>query len=264
MKTRRLLFGVIGFALVAGLATSAWFSREQLSRWLTAQAAPAAKADERPAPIQEAKMLKLSPQARKNLGLVAKAAKPQTYWRTIQVPGAIIDRPGRSDRGVTAPAVGAVVQVHAFPGDTVRPGDRLFTLRLFSEYLQNTQSELFKATRETELLKEQRVLLAKAAKSGAVAESKLIELDNQLRRQSAAIQAYRQDLLTRGLKAEQIDEVTEGNFVSTIEVVSPPVGQPGTTGPSPSRSSREVSVPSWEPIAVLVVPGPADRPGGGD
>ncbi len=237
MKTRRLLFGVIGFALVAGLATSAWFSREQLSRWLTVQAAPAAKADERPAPIQEAKMLKLSPQARKNLGLVAKAAKPQTYWRTIQVPGAIIDRPGRSDRGVTAPAVGAVVQVHAFPGDTVRPGDRLFTLRLFSEYLQNTQSELFKATRETELLKEQRVLLAKAAKSGAVAESKLIELDNQLRRQSAAIQAYRQDLLTRGLKAEQIDEVTEGNFVSTIEVVSPPVGQPGTTGPSPSRSS---------------------------
>ncbi len=237
MKTRRLLFGVIGFALVAGLATSAWFSREQLSRWLTAQAAPAAKADERPTPIQEAKMLKLSPQARKNLGLVAKAAKPQTYWRTIQVPGAIIDRPGRSDRGVTAPAVGAVVQVHAFPGDTVRPGDRLFTLRLFSEYLQNTQSELFKATRETELLKEQRVLLAKAAKSGAVAESKLIELDNQLRRQSAAIQAYRQDLLTRGLKVEQIDEVTEGNFVSTIEVVSPPVGQPGTTGPSPSRSS---------------------------
>ncbi len=221
MKTRQVLVGVTGFVVVAGLATAAWFSRDQLSRWLTARA-PAAKADERPAPVAEAKVLKLSPQARKNLGLVAKAAKPQTYWRTIQVPGAIIDRPGRSDRGVTAPAVGAVVQVHAFPGDTVGPGDRLFTLRLFSEYLQNTQSELFKATRETELLKEQRVLLAKAAKSGAVAETKVIELDNQLRRQSAAIQAYRQDLLTRGLKAEQIDEVTEGNFISTIEVVAPP------------------------------------------
>lgn len=222
MKIRRLLFGVIGFALVAGLATVAWFSRDQLSRWVTARAAPAATTEKPAAPIQEAKVLKLSPQARKNLGLVAKATKPQTYWRTIQVPGSIIDRPGHSDRGVTSPAVGAVVQIHAFPGDTVKPGDPLFTLRLFSEYLQNTQSELFKATRETELLKEQRVLLAKAAKSGAVAETKVIELDNQLRRQSASIQAYRQDLLTRGLKPEQIDEVTEGNFVSTIEVVAPP------------------------------------------
>ena len=221
MKTRRLFLGVIGFALVAGLATAAWFSRDQLSRRLTARA-PAAKTDERPAPVAEAKVLKLSPQARKNLALVAKAAKPQTYWRTIQVPGQIIDRPGRSDRGVTSPAVGAVVQVHAFPGDTVKPGDQLFTLRLFSEYLQNTQSELFKSTRETQLVKEQRVRLADAAKSGAIPEARIIELDNQLRRQSAAIQAYRQDLLTRGLKPEQIDEVTEGKFVSTIEVVAPP------------------------------------------
>ncbi len=222
MKTQRVLLSVTGLVVVGGLATAAWFSRDQLHRWLTPRA-PVATTEKPAAPIAEAKVLKLSPQARKNLGLVAKAAKPQTYWRTIQVPGAIVDRPGRSDRGVTAPAVGAVVQVHAFPGDTVKPGDRLFTLRLFSEYLQNTQSELFKATRETELLNEQRVLLAKAAKSGAVAESKLIELDNQLRRQSAAIQAYRQDLLTRGFKLEQIDEVTEGVFVSTIDVFAPPL-----------------------------------------
>ena len=163
MKTRRLFLGVAGFTLVVGLATVGWFSRDQLGRWLKA-GVPVAAIEKPAAPIAEAKVLKLSPQARKNLGLVAKAAKPQTYWRTIQVPGAIVDRPGRSDRGVTAPAVGAVVQVHAFPGDTVKPGDRLFTLRLFSEYLQNTQSELFKATRETQLVKEQKARLADAAK----------------------------------------------------------------------------------------------------
>ena len=222
MRIPRVFRILSGIAVVAGLSAGAFFTRDRWMPLIASRTAPTKAAESAPAPIQEAKVLKLSPQARKNLGLVAKAAKPQTYWRTIQVPGAIVDRPGRSDRGVTSPAVGAVVQIHAFPGDTVKPGDRLFTLRLFSEYLQNTQSELFKATRETELLKEQRVLLAKAAKSGAVAETKVIELDNQLRRQSAAIQAYRQDLLTRGLKAEQIDEVTEGKFVSTIEVVAPP------------------------------------------
>src|SRR3990172_3424658 len=107
MKMRRLFLPVIGFALVAGLATVAWFSRDQLSRWLTARD-PAATTEKPAAPIAEAKVLKLSPQARQNLGLVAKAAKPQTYWRTIQVPGSVIDRPGHSDRGVTSPAVGAV------------------------------------------------------------------------------------------------------------------------------------------------------------
>ena len=139
------------------------------------------------------------------------------------MPGEIVDRPGYSDRGVTSPAVGVVTEVHAFPGDTVKPGDRLFTLRLFSEYLQNTQSELFKATREIQLITEQHARLEGLVKSGGVPESRLIELDNQLRRQKALIQSYQQDLLTRGLNPEQIKSVADGTFVSTIEVVAPPV-----------------------------------------
>lgn len=222
MRTPRILRILATVAVVAGLGAAAFFTRDRWMALIASRTKPAKAAEDAPAPIREATVLKLSSQARQNLGLVSKAAKPQTYWRTIQVPGAIVDRPGRSDRGVTAPAVGAVVQVHAFPGDTVKPGDRLFTLRLSSEYLQNTQSELFKATRETLLLKEQRSRLEGPAKSGAIPEVRLIEVDNQLRRQTAAIQAYRQDLLTRGLLPEQIDGVTEGTFVSTIEVVAPP------------------------------------------
>lgn len=168
-------------------------------------------------------ILKLSPQARKNIGLVAKPAKLQSYWRSVLIPGEVADRPGFSDRGVTSPAVGVVTNIHAFPGDMVRAGQRLFTVRLFSEYLQNTQSELFRATRETELTQEQIQRLADVAKSGAIAEAKLIELRNHLRRQSALMQACRQDLLTRGLNPEQIDRVTQGEFVSSIEVVAPAV-----------------------------------------
>ncbi|MBI5760909.1 MAG: efflux RND transporter periplasmic adaptor subunit [Planctomycetales bacterium] len=222
MSRQRIGFTLCALVVVCASVWGGFQTRDRWMGWIATRKTLAKAVEEPRAPIQEAKVLKLSPPARKNLGLVAKAAKPQTYWRTIQMPGSIIDRPGHSDRGVTSPAVGAVVQIHAFPGDTVKPGDRLFTLRLFSEYLQNTQSELFKATRETQLLNEQRVLVAKAIKSGAVAETKLIELDNQLRRQTTAIQAYRQDLLTRGINPEQINAVTEGNFVSTIEIVAPP------------------------------------------
>ena len=135
MKIQKTLFAVV---LIAGLAAILFASRSYWSVLLSSRATAQKSNDATVAPIQEAKTLKMTEQARKNLGLVSQATKPQVYWRTIEVPGAIVDRPGRSDRGVTSPAVGVVTEVHAFPGDTVKPGDRLFTLRLFSEYLQNT------------------------------------------------------------------------------------------------------------------------------
>jgi biotin carboxyl carrier protein len=222
MQSPRVFRILGGTVAVIGLSVGAFLTRDHWMTLIPSHATPVTAAEEPGLPVQETTVLKLSARARQNLGLVSKEVKPQTYWRTIQVPGAVVDRPGRSDRGVTSPAVGAVVRVHAFPGDTVKPGDQLFTLRLFSEYLQNTQSELFKATRETQLLKEQRARLEGPVKSGTIPEIRLIEVDNQLRRQSAAIQAFRQDLLTRGLHPEQIDAVTEGTFVSTIDVVAPP------------------------------------------
>jgi len=224
---------LIAVVAVAGVAFGL---REHWLPWVMQRFSPpsatAAQTDGPSAAVEEAKVLELSAQARKNLGLVSKPARLQTYWRTILIPGEIVDRPGLSDRGVTSPAVGVVTQVYAFPGDTVRAGQHLFTLRLFSEYLQNTQSELFKATRETELVQEQVDRLSEVARSGAIPEAKVIELKNQLRRQSALIQAYRQDLLTRGLSPAQIEQVTEGNFVSTIDVVAPPV----ITAPTPATA----------------------------
>lgn len=208
-------------ACLLAVAIGAYATRVRWSLWLQPATEPAAA--EAPLPPSEVKVLKVSSQARENMKLVSKPLKLETYWRTIQIPGEVVDRPGISDRGVTAPAVGVVAEVHAFPGDTVRPGDSLFKMRIFSEYLQNTQSELFKASRETQLLTEQRKRLEGLAKEGAVAEVKMIEVENQLRRQAALIQAYRQDLLTRGFNPTQIDGVAEGRFVSTIDVVAPPL-----------------------------------------
>jgi cobalt-zinc-cadmium efflux system membrane fusion protein len=217
-KPLRLLSGMTIMAILAGVA---FFTRD---RWVTMFSLPESEShvtDSAP-PVEEPKVLKLSPQARKNLELVAKPARPQTYWRTIQVPGEIVDRPGQSDRGVTSPAVGVVSEVHAFPGDTVRPGDRLFTLRLFSEYLQSTQKQLFSSTREAQIAQEQLARLSPLADKGGISGSKIIDLENELRRQEAVIQSHRQDLLTRGLHPQQVDRVANGEFVSTVEVVAPP------------------------------------------
>jgi membrane fusion protein, heavy metal efflux system len=211
-----------GATVVVLVGAAAYQTRDQWIGRFVRHDDEAEAAEEHPAPVVESKVLKLSPQARRNLKLVSKRVKPQTYWRSIQLPGVIEDRPGVSDRGVVAPAIGVVTKVHVFPGDTLKPGDRLVTLRLISEYLQNTQTELLKATRDAEIVKEQYGRLEVAVKKGALAETRLIELDNQLRRLAAATQAYRQDLLTRGLTPVQIDEVAQGRFVSEIDVLAPP------------------------------------------
>ena len=81
----------------------------------------------------------------------------------------------------------------------------------------------FSSTRETELIQEQLDRLRPLADKGGIPKTKIIELDNQLRRQEAVIGAHRQDLLTRGLNPEQIKNVSNGQFVSTVEVVAPPL-----------------------------------------
>lgn len=210
-----IVFAVVGLGVTAFLTRGHWLSRPGLEK-------SAAASENSQAPIRNPKVLKLSPQARENLELVSKPVSLQNYWRSIQVPGIIVDRPGLSDRGVTSPAVGVVTEVYAFAGDTVKPGQTLFTLRLFSEYLQNTQSELFKATRETQLIKEERARLEGLARSGTIAGNRIIELDQRIRRQDGLLQAYRQDLLTRGLTPDQIKQIAQGKFVSTIDVVAPP------------------------------------------
>ena len=178
----------------------------------------------------EPQQVRLTPQAQANLRLVTRPLKPGTYWRTAELPGTVVDRPARSDRGVIAPVTGVVTKVHHFPGDT------LFTVRLLSEAVHLTQSDLFKTTHEVQLTQEQKKRKTAPEVSGAVSYGEIIELDNQLRRLTVAAQAYRQELMTRGLSPDQIEEVARGKFVSEIRVAAPP-------RPGPSRTGRPTAGP---------------------
>lgn len=182
----------------------------------------AAHDTERAAANQELQVLELGEQARKNLKLVVRPVRPTDYWRAISIPGVVADRPGISDRGVASPAVAVVSGIHAYPGDTVRPGQPLVSLRLSSEYIQATQTQLYTASQEAKLVQQQIDRLSDVAISGAVSASRLIELRNELQRQQTLIQASKQELLSRGLLPEHIASVSEGSFISSIEVAAPP------------------------------------------
>jgi membrane fusion protein, heavy metal efflux system len=164
--------------------------------------------------------IKLTDAARANLGIKAKVVKTSDFWRTVMIPGTVIDSPALSDRGVTAPAMTVVTDIRVRPGDSVKPGDVMFALRLVSEIVQTSQSELFKNSREMQIVKEQLERLKSS--QGAVAGQVIIDKEQQLRRLQAVAEALRQELATRGLTREQIDKVDAGEFVREISVVAPP------------------------------------------
>jgi cobalt-zinc-cadmium efflux system membrane fusion protein len=196
--------------------------------WFTASSPTSPDDEQTAAPADQ---VVLSPKARENLGLPKEEERlyTRTYERKVQLPGEIVDWPGYSDRGVVSPVTGTVLKIHGMPGDVVSPGQVLFTLQLNSESLSTTRSELFKARRDHEITLDRRKRLADPATGvEAVAGSRIVDLDNQLRRLDAAISAYRQELHTRGLKKEQIDAAEKGPpFEDKMDIVAPPqVAQP--------------------------------------
>lgn len=251
---KTILKSLLAIGLLGGLGTVGFATRNS---WLPllrhdAPVASVAASSASAAEVAPSESLLLSDQAIDNLKLKAKAIQPQTYWKTIQVPGMVTDQPGRSDRGVVTPVTGVVTRINYFPGETVRPGDTLFTVRLLSESLHLTQSELFKATQEISLSRTQLARLKSAAE--AIPAARIIEVENQITRLEVATKAYRQELLNRGLLPEQIAASAEGNFVSEIAILAPPpslradskslVSQPAT-GPS-SEDSNPLPPPSFE------------------
>lgn len=222
MKTPRLVKPVLIVAVVTGLALGGYFTRGTWLPWLQSgkpvdSVEPVAAKGNAGSP--SVKVI-VSDQAQKNLGLTTKPLKVQTFWRAIQVPGMVVDRVGQSDRGVVAPVTGVVARIGHFPGDAVRPGEVLFTLRLLSEALHQTQTDLFKAAQDIKLAQAQRKRFLTIA--GAVPEARVIEVESQITRLEVAVKAYRQELITRGLAPEQIDGAAEGRFVNEIPISVPP------------------------------------------
>ncbi len=207
--------------VIGGLGAGGYFTR---SHWLpllqhdaaevAAESAPETTESDTPA-----EKILLTDQAIANLHLTAKSTLPATYWKTIQVPGMVVDRPGRSDRGVITPVTGVVTKIHRFPGDTVRPGDELFTIQVLSESLHAIQSNLFKAMKDIFLAQERKKRLASAGE--AIPEARVIEVESQITRLGVAVTAYRRELRTRGLTPEQIERAAKGDLVSEINVLVP-------------------------------------------
>lgn len=252
MRTRTILLSSAGIALLGSALAAAFLTQETWRDWLF----PATGATEEDHHHDRADRIRLSPQARKNLGIVVEAVQPvKGYQRNITVPGTVVERPGNCDRLVTAPLAGIVTHIAAVPGDVVAPGDPLFTLRILSEPLQNSQTELYKTTRELQTVEDQRKRLAEGVKSGAVSVARMIELDAQHRRLTAAQEALQHDLTVRGLTPEQVRQVAQGRFVTAITVPVPRYARAQTAAVSSPEPDSDDPGHNYEVEELKVVLG---------
>jgi multidrug efflux pump subunit AcrA (membrane-fusion protein) len=234
----------ISIAVIVGLAAAGWLYRDTWSAWIIRPAAQEAQ-EEHDHAHETKDRLKLSPQAQANLGLRTEPISLSTYWRVVQMPGTVVERPGRSSRGVSSTLAGTVTRIHAIPGQLVKPGDELFTLRLVSEYLQNIQAQLFKTARELEINTEEQKRLGNVSESQALFRTRLLELGYEERRLRAAFDTHRQDLLARGLSTEDVQKVIQGQFITELTV---PVAKPSDAAAPGGFELEELKVQLGESV----------------
>lgn len=214
MRLRQYVKPLVTVAILAVLIGVGFFTRH---RWLnrlvpeTAKAEPAA-----PAAAGEVKQVKVSEQAQKNFRLNPQPLRFVPFARTIEIPGTIVDRPGVSDRNVTSPVAGVIAEIHAVPGETVRSGDPLFTIRLVNEFGQNAQAELRSTVRDIAINRERWGRL-----NTSTPEATRIEIENEHNRLLDRRKVLRYDLQIRGFE-NKLNDIEAGNFVQEIVVKAPP------------------------------------------
>lgn len=208
--------------LLIAATVGGWMTRETWQPLLIRRTAETSEAE----PVEAAHShgtdrVILSERAQKNLRLKFAPAKLASRWSTVEMPGMVVERLGRSGRGVSAILSGVVTKIAAVPGDRVRPGDSLFVLRLASEALQTVQTGLYRTARELEINADEENRLSNSPDGPSLFRARLWELRYERRRQQAAIDAHRQDLLARGLTEAQIAKIAKGQFVTEITVPAP-------------------------------------------
>ncbi len=163
----------------------------------------------------------LSIQAQRNLSLEVSHPTPQEYWRTILIPGQVVDRPGESNRTIITRVAGIVTEIVARPGDTARPGDHLYTLQLASEFLQTAQSDLAKAARELQFAITKRDRIATQVQQETTPGAALIDEEMQVKRLKTQMQAYCRQLELFGLSPQQVERAENGDVITELVISAP-------------------------------------------
>jgi hypothetical protein len=171
----------------------------------------------------EASAIKLSKQARENIGLRLARVELRPFERTITVPGMVVERPGWSVLEVTSPMTGVVTRIYPIQGEAVQPGQPLFEVRLTHEDLLQVQTEFLRTVEELDVVRREVARLEKVSADGVIAGKTILERKYEQQKQEAALRAQRQALLLHGLSEEQVDKIVASRTLLQSLTIRAPV-----------------------------------------
>ena len=175
--------------------------------------------------------VRLSEQAKKNIGLELTRIEPRDFNRTVTIPAMIVARPGRTDIRVSAPMTGIITRIHLIRGEAVAPGQPLFDLRLTHEDLVQLQSRFLRTVEQLDVIEQEVARLDKVTASGAVAGKRLLERKYEQQMAKALLHSQRQALILHGLSESQVDGIaSRRKLLREVTVLAP-----AATGEQPGR-----------------------------
>jgi multidrug efflux pump subunit AcrA (membrane-fusion protein) len=174
----------------------------------------------------EASAIKLSEQARGNIGLRLTKVALRPFERTITVPGIVVERPGWTILEITAPMTGVVTRIYPIQGEAVQPGQPLFDIRLTHEDLLQLQTDFLRTTEELDVIDREVARLEKVTAEGVIAGKTLLERKYERQKQEAVRRVQRQALLLHGLSKEQIDGIAQTRTLLQSMTIRAPMREP--------------------------------------
>jgi multidrug efflux pump subunit AcrA (membrane-fusion protein) len=166
--------------------------------------------------------LRLSEQARKNVGLTLFTVQLRDFQKTVIVPAVVAERPGRSQLTVSAPMTGIVTRIYPIPGEAIAPGDPLFDLRLTHEDLVEKQTSFLRDLEQRDVVQREVDRLEEVTRSGAIAGKTLLEKVYERQTIEASIRAEREALLLHGLSEEQVATIENDRHLVRQILISAP------------------------------------------
>lgn len=160
--------------------------------------------------------------AQKTYGLEIAKAKPSTWTQSVKVPAFVRERPAVSNLRASSRLQGVVKTVFVQVGQCVREGDPLVELELTGDELASAQAVLLDSVQTLSIIDDEIKRLTPAAEEGGIARKNLIEKQYEERRVKSLIESKRQELLVRGLAAEDVNGIIrDRKLVRTLTLVVP-------------------------------------------
>lgn len=167
-------------------------------------------------------LVELSKEAQLSLGLRRQAIVPTSFTATLSLPAHVVELPGVSDLHVVTEFEGVIEEIFVVPGQAVRVGDPLFRIRLTGDQLASAQSAFLDSLQQGDILRQELTRLTEAARDGGLARKSLIELEYELKRLLAQKEIRRQELMIRGLTAEQLEEIVNSReLIREVTIFAP-------------------------------------------